>query len=68
MSEKSYIPYGSGWSTPFAKWQGSLSALHPLELAVEALELTLQLLHLLLVGHAVAVLHELLEGRLVTVP
>ena len=28
-----YIPYGSGFSSPFAKWQGSLSAAHALELA-----------------------------------
>ncbi|MFN0304310.1 MAG: thiolase family protein [Burkholderiales bacterium] len=28
-----HIPYGAYWSTPFARWQGSLSHLHPLELA-----------------------------------
>ena len=29
----SYIPYGAYWSTPFAKWQGSLAHLHALEFA-----------------------------------
>ncbi|MSQ71637.1 MAG: thiolase family protein [Betaproteobacteria bacterium] len=28
-----YIPYGAYWSTPFVRWQGSLSHLHPLEFA-----------------------------------
>ena len=28
-----YIPYGAYWSTPFCRWQGSLSHLHSLELA-----------------------------------
>ena len=28
-----YIPYGGYWSTPFARWQGSFSHLHPLEFA-----------------------------------
>lgn len=28
-----YIPYGQYWSTPFAKWQGSLSHLNSLRLA-----------------------------------
>ena len=27
------IPYGAYWSTPFAKWQGSLSGLHSMALA-----------------------------------
>ena len=26
-----YIPYGAYWSTPFARWQGSLSHLHSME-------------------------------------
>jgi len=30
--ERSFIPYGTQWSTPFAKWQGSLASLHPLRL------------------------------------
>lgn len=29
----SYIPYGAYWSTPFAKWQGSLAQLNALHLA-----------------------------------
>ncbi len=29
----SYIPYGAYWSTPFARWQGSLSHLHSMEFA-----------------------------------
>ena len=31
--QHAYIPYGAYWSTPFVRWQGSLSHLHPLELA-----------------------------------
>lgn len=27
-----YIPYGAYWSTPFARWQGSFSHLHSMEL------------------------------------
>lgn len=33
MSFKAEIPYGSYWSTPFAKWQGSLANLHSLKFA-----------------------------------
>ncbi|HEX9466239.1 MAG TPA: thiolase family protein [Alphaproteobacteria bacterium] len=29
----SYIPYGGYWSTPYARWQGSLAHLHSLEFA-----------------------------------
>lgn len=29
----SFIPYGGYWSTPFARWQGSLAHLHALEFA-----------------------------------
>ena len=28
-----FIPYGIYWSTPFAKWQGSIAHLHSLKLA-----------------------------------
>jgi acetyl-CoA acetyltransferase family protein len=28
-----YIPYGRSWTSPFAKWQGSLSGAHAIELA-----------------------------------
>ena len=30
-----YIPYGGYWSSPFARWEGSLAEHHPLELAAE---------------------------------
>ena len=26
------IPYGAYWSTPFAKWQGTLTHLHSIEI------------------------------------
>lgn len=28
-----FIPYGAYWSTPFAKWQGSLANLNSIRLA-----------------------------------
>lgn len=33
MTFKAEIPYGAYWSTPFAKWQGSLANLHSVEFA-----------------------------------
>ncbi|MGF1507451.1 MAG: thiolase family protein [Anaerolineae bacterium] len=33
--QRTYIPYGAYWSTPFVKWQGSFSTLHPLKFAAE---------------------------------
>ena len=33
--EKTYVPYGSYWSTPFVKWQGNFANLHPLKFAAE---------------------------------
>ena len=33
--EKVYVPYGGYWSTPFAKWQGSLAHLHAVKYAAE---------------------------------
>lgn len=33
--EKTYVPHGGYWSTPFARWQGSLAAAHPVELAAD---------------------------------
>jgi len=33
MNYKAEIPYGAYWSTPFARWQGSLSHLHSVEFA-----------------------------------
>ena len=34
--EKAYIPYGAYWSTPFCKWQGSLSTVNSVALAAQA--------------------------------
>ncbi|MEM7165311.1 MAG: thiolase family protein [Planctomycetota bacterium] len=31
--DRTYIPYGAYWSTPFCKWQGSLSGEHSVRLA-----------------------------------
>ena len=33
MYQKAEIPYGVYWSTPFTKWQGSLSTVHPIQFA-----------------------------------
>lgn len=33
--ESTFIPYGAYWSTPFARWQGSLAQQHPIRLAAE---------------------------------
>jgi acetyl-CoA acetyltransferase len=33
--EKSYIPYGGYWCTPFVKWQGSFANLHPIKFAAQ---------------------------------
>jgi acetyl-CoA acetyltransferase len=33
MNYKAEIPYGAYWSTPFARWQGSLAHLHSVEFA-----------------------------------
>ena len=33
MAYKAVIPYGAYWSTPFTRWQGSLSHLHSVEFA-----------------------------------
>jgi len=33
--EKAFVPYGAYWSTPFAKWQGSLAHLHALSFAAD---------------------------------
>jgi acetyl-CoA acetyltransferase len=40
--EKSYIPYGGYWSTPFAKWQGSFAALHPIKFAADVTQRALE--------------------------
>jgi len=33
--QKSFIPYGGYWSTPFARWQGSFANLHTLKFAAD---------------------------------
>ncbi len=33
--EKTFVPYGGYWSTPFVRWQGSLAEAHPVVLAAE---------------------------------
>src|SRR5512141_584651 len=33
--ENVYLPYGGYWSTPFVRWQGTLSNTHPIQLAAE---------------------------------
>lgn len=33
--EKSFVPYGCYWSTPFCRWQGSFANLHALRFAAE---------------------------------
>jgi acetyl-CoA acetyltransferase family protein len=35
MLERTYIPYGAYWSTPFCRWQGALAQAHAIELAAE---------------------------------
>ncbi len=33
--ERTFIPYGAYWSTPFCRWQGSLGHLHSMKLAAQ---------------------------------
>lgn len=40
--EKAYIPYGGYWSTPFVKWQGSFSNLHPVKFSAEITQQALE--------------------------
>jgi len=35
MFEKTFIPYGGYWCTPFARWQGSFANLHAVKFAAE---------------------------------
>lgn len=35
MYSKTFIPYGCYWTTPFVRWQGSFSSLHPMRFAAE---------------------------------
>jgi acetyl-CoA acetyltransferase family protein len=37
-----YIPYGAYWSTPFARWQGSLAHLHALKFAAHTAKIELR--------------------------
>lgn len=39
---RAYIPYGAYWSTPFAKWQGTLAHLHSLKLAANSAKQALE--------------------------
>ena len=32
---RAYVPYGRYWSSPFARWQGSLAGQHSLKLAAQ---------------------------------
>ena len=41
MIYKAEIPYGAYWSTPFARWQGSLAHLHSIEFAAHVAKLEL---------------------------
>ncbi len=41
MNFKAEIPYGAYWSTPFARWQGSLANLHSIEFAAHVAKLEL---------------------------
>ena len=41
-----HIPYGAYWSTPFCKWQGSFSNLHPLKFAAETARNELEKRHI----------------------
>jgi acetyl-CoA acetyltransferase family protein len=40
--EKTYIPYGNYWSTPFCRWQGSFSHLNAVSFAAEITTLALK--------------------------
>ncbi|MCC5972183.1 MAG: thiolase family protein [Pararhodobacter sp.] len=42
MSQSAYIPYGQWWSTPFARWQGSLATLHAIKLGAHVARQHLQ--------------------------
>lgn len=52
---EAYIPYGAYWSTPFARWQGSLAHLHSLEFAahVTGAELARRGIPLALLDHGI---------------
>ncbi len=33
--ERAFVPYGGYWTTPFCRWQGSFSTLHPIRFAAD---------------------------------
>jgi acetyl-CoA acetyltransferase len=37
-----YIPYGGYWSTPFVRWQGNFSNLHPIRFAADVVQRALR--------------------------
>ena len=39
--DKVYLPAGGHWTSPFSKWQGKLSTLHPLHLAADFTKIAL---------------------------
>src|SRR5450759_1046598 len=41
MLDKTFIPYGAYWSSPFCRWQGALAQAHAIELAAEVTKETL---------------------------
>jgi len=60
MAYAAEIPYRCYWSTPFAKWQGSLRDLHSIKLAahvsrqrLQQLEIDPQLFDLVVLGHTI---------------
>lgn len=52
---EAFIPYGAYWSTPFARWQGSLAHLHSLEFAahVTGAELARRAIPLEMLDHGI---------------
>ncbi|HXM54018.1 MAG TPA: thiolase family protein [Candidatus Dormibacteraeota bacterium] len=40
--ERTFVPYGGYWSTPFVRWQGSLAQAHPVTLAADVARRALQ--------------------------
>jgi acetyl-CoA acetyltransferase len=66
---KSYVPYGAYWSTPFCKWQGSLSHLNAIALAgdtatraLAARKIDVARLDELVLGYTVLQKHQLYGG------
>ena len=40
--ENAYLPAGGYWTSPFAKWQGSLSSLHTIKFAADVTKIALK--------------------------